>query len=71
MPGILPVQCRTDKSKVSKKGKLALYRTGNTYHTVTASEFNDKDMLVTVFENGDIKKEWTFEEVRKNAAIGE
>jgi len=59
----------TDKSKASKKGKLALYKTGETYHTVTASEFNDQDVMMTVFEDGELKKDWTFDEVRKNAAL--
>jgi nicotinamide phosphoribosyltransferase len=58
-----------DKSKTSKKGKLALYRATGEFHTVTASTFNDDDVLETVFEDGELKRDMTFDQVRKNAAL--
>lgn len=58
-----------DKTKTSKKGKLALYKVGNEYKTVTATTFNDQDVLQTVFEDGVIVKQYTFDEVRKNATL--
>jgi len=61
-----------DKSKVSKKGRLALEKVegahGATYRTVQESEA-ENDILQTVFENGEVVKEYTFEEVRNNAAL--
>ncbi len=59
----------TDQTKVSKKGKLALVETMDGYETVIqGSKWYDRDVLETVFENGKIVKEYTFEEVRKNVA---
>jgi nicotinic acid phosphoribosyltransferase len=59
----------TDHTKISKKGKLALVETMDGYETVMqGSKWYDRDVLETVFENGKIVKEYTFEEVRKNVA---
>jgi len=56
--------------KKSKAGKLKLIKRNNTYQTVAENEFPDlNDELVTVFENGKILKEYSFEEVRENARI--
>lgn len=57
-----------DSSKKSKKGILALVKddAGN-YNTVQTLDINDKNnIMTTVFENGVITKEYSFEEVRKN-----
>jgi len=67
-------------SKVSKKGRLKLIRVEEgdpmtegasvLWHTIGENEQPDKpDQLVTVFENGEIVKEWSFADVRKNAAL--
>lgn len=67
-------------SKVSKKGRLKLIRTEEgdplgegaftAWHTIGENEQPDKpDQLVTVFENGEIVREWSFADVRKNAAL--
>lgn len=65
-----------DKSKASKKGKLALQcvpgkslskYVGGSLKTVKAPI--DDDILETVFENGEIKKKYTFDEVRRNAEL--
>jgi nicotinamide phosphoribosyltransferase len=58
----------TDKGKRSKKGRLKLVRENGTYVTKAQSE-EGKDELVTVFENGEIKKEYKFEEVRANSRV--
>lgn len=55
-----------DISKVSKKGKLKLIKDDNgEFHTVGLDDPR-KDELVEVFRNGEILKEYTFDEVRKN-----
>jgi len=59
----------TDEVKISKKGKLALVENLDGYETVMqGTKWYDRDVLETVFENGKIVKEYTFEEVRKNVA---
>jgi nicotinamide phosphoribosyltransferase len=59
-----------DKSKASKKGKLKLVRietpNGLDYKTVNIDK-EGEDILVTVAENGFLKKFYTFDEVRKNS----
>jgi nicotinamide phosphoribosyltransferase len=61
-----------DESKASKKGKLKLVRVegahGKAFTTVKESD-EGVDALVTVFENGNLVKEYTFEEVRNNAEL--
>ena len=65
----------TQKSKNSKKGRLSLYRKDDQCVTMTHQEFRNlptkekiemPEVLETVFENGEIKKTRTFDEVRKN-----
>ena len=46
-----------DITKASKKGLLKLVRDGNTYATVGRDDPRE-DILVTVFENGKMVKEW-------------
>jgi nicotinamide phosphoribosyltransferase len=58
-----------DLSKASKKGRLALTKEGNTFNTVRQELAKGNDILETVFENGEIVKEITFDAVRKNAAL--
>jgi len=52
--------------KASKAGRLKLINDNGTYRTV-AGNAPGKDVLETVFENGEIKKSYTFEEIRKRA----
>ncbi|XP_050414175.1 nicotinamide phosphoribosyltransferase isoform X2 [Patella vulgata] len=60
----------TDLGKKSKKGRLTLELRGNDYVTVVEGKGDpSKDQLCTVFENGRLVKEFTFDEVRKNAEI--
>ncbi|MBN3318250.1 NAMPT phosphoribosyltransferase, partial [Atractosteus spatula] len=63
----------TDPSKGSKRGRLSLRRNSDGL-VETIEEGNGKpeeDMLVTVFENGTIVKEYTLEEIRKHAQLWE
>lgn len=55
-----------DITKASKKGLLKLVRDGNTYATVGIDDPRE-DVLVTVFEDGKMLKEWTWTEVENNA----
>ena len=57
----------TDAGKQSKKGRVTLYNNGqgNLFSDVINKDYPDE--LVTVFENGKIVKEYTFDEVRVNS----
>lgn len=60
----------TPSFKKSKGGRLKLVKLNNEYQTVQQDEYPElRDELVTVFENGEITQEWTFEQVRENAEI--
>ena len=55
--------------KKSKAGRLKLVKTLESYTTVRTEESHDaEDQLVTVFENGHLVNESTFEQVRERAA---
>jgi nicotinamide phosphoribosyltransferase len=55
----------TGSIKKSKGGKLKLVKINGAYQTVKQAEHTEiPDELVTVFENGGIIKQWTFEEVK-------
>lgn len=57
-----------DSGKTSKKGRLALVETDAGIKTVRASEINGyEDKLETVFRNGFILKDYSFDEIRRNA----
>lgn len=55
-----------DETKRSKAGRLKLVWDGKTLITVPESDPRP-DVLVTVFENGELVKKWKFEEIRANA----
>ncbi|PSL49435.1 nicotinamide phosphoribosyltransferase [Chitinophaga niastensis] len=56
--------------KKSKAGKLKLIKENGNFKTITAAEEPAAtDILQTVFENGVVTKSYTFEEVRKTAAL--
>ena len=57
-----------DKTKASKKGRLALVKNGENFFTVPETE-NTENLLDIVFEDGKIVKEIDFEAVRDNAEI--
>ncbi len=60
----------TDPDKRSKKGRLALIKTDNTrFETARQEQLgNRQDFLSPVFENGQLIREFSFDEVRANAA---
>lgn len=66
----------TDRNKASKKGILTLEYNSENNNYVTHEEQQDlnkkveiEDVLVTVFENGVLLKEYTIKEIRDNAKI--
>ncbi|QQR82710.1 nicotinate phosphoribosyltransferase [Candidatus Campbellbacteria bacterium] len=63
----------TDHSKRSKAGRLVLVKDDKTYKTMREEEAMRSGLpneLVTVFENGELLKEYTFAEIRERALIG-
>lgn len=59
----------TDFGKESKKGRVTLYRNENGFHTGLEGSSNYPEVLKTVYKNGKIIKEYSFDEIRKNASI--
>ncbi len=55
--------------KTSKKGKLKLVDVEGEYQTIQEATDEVGDIMVKVFENGEILKEWTFEEIQERAKI--
>jgi len=62
----------TDPGKQSKRGVLALRRTPNNhFETVRQVDCNPQDnLLLPVFRNGKILKQWNFSEVRQRSELG-
>jgi nicotinamide phosphoribosyltransferase len=61
----------TDKGKQSKKGQLKLVKSGGKLTTLTEGAGDPKDdVLVTVFQDGMLMQDWTFDEVRKRSEEG-
>lgn len=58
----------TDQGKKSKKGRMTLIRKDGQYATIRQEEYTSsaEEVLVPVFENGKVLKEYTFAEVRAN-----
>ncbi|OHA83448.1 MAG: nicotinate phosphoribosyltransferase [Candidatus Yonathbacteria bacterium RIFOXYC1_FULL_52_10] len=59
----------TDPGKRSKAGRLKLIRNGHGFETVREESAGD-DELVTVFENGELVREYSFQEIRDRATKG-
>lgn len=58
----------TDPGKRSKRGRLVLIRENGAIKTVSRDEGEGREKLLkVVWENGELVKEWTFDQVRKNA----
>ena len=59
----------TDPGKKSKSGDLTLVSEGGVYKTLKRENLKQgqTEQLVTVFENGNMTKEYSFEEVRGRA----
>ncbi len=60
----------TDQNKRSKKGKLAVIEpTSGNYKTIPEDELgSQKNILETVYRNGKLIREFSFDEVRENAS---
>ncbi len=58
----------TDNGKHSKRGRLKLIKVGETFKTVSQNDAGD-DILQTVFENGEILRTYSFDEVKRHAAL--
>jgi len=65
----------TSKMKKSKKGRMVLHKTGNTYMTITHSEdemyHQYLDKLQLVFRDGEVFNSPTFTEIRERAEMKE
>jgi nicotinamide phosphoribosyltransferase len=59
----------TTSFKLSKAGRLKLIKMDDHYLTTDIYSNDYKDELETVFENGEVTKEYTFEEIRDRAKI--
>lgn len=60
----------TESFKKSKGGRLKLIKTEKGYETIQENERPElKNELVTIFENGELVNEWTFEQVKENAKV--
>jgi hypothetical protein len=55
--------------KTSKAWKLKLIKTGDQFQTMEIYSNDRPDLLQTVFENGVIIKDHTFEDIRERAKI--
>lgn len=65
-----------DQAKISKRGNMKLVRRfgahGYSYETVCGKDLETDDRpneLVEVFRDGEMKQEWTFDQVRKRAEL--
>ena len=59
----------TDPGKTSKKGKLKLVKVGHHDYVTNSVDFGGKDELRTVFLNGKLITEYTFEEIKHNMEV--
>ena len=58
----------TDPGKRSKAGRLKLVRENGTLKTALR-ESQGEDLLVTVFENGRVTRDWSLSEIRERTSI--
>jgi nicotinamide phosphoribosyltransferase len=54
----------TDTTKKSKRGRMRVVKVGGKYSTIPYDNEDEPNELVTVFCNGDITKEYTFDQIR-------
>lgn len=59
----------TDSSKKSKAGRLVLIKSGHAYSTVRDENTTEKNLLVPVFENGKLLKDYSLSEIRTRANL--
>jgi nicotinamide phosphoribosyltransferase len=60
----------TDHGKISKRGQLALISSENGLKTVPLANNTDEDLLIYVWRDGVLLRDWTFEEVRERSNRG-
>jgi nicotinamide phosphoribosyltransferase len=58
----------TDSGKTSKRGKVTLYKDGKGGYFTDLEGRSEEEALVTVFKDGELFNELTFEQIRANAA---
>lgn len=58
-----------DKTKASKRGRMKLIKDSRVSYKTVPESHDGEDCLVTVFENGEIVKSWTVDEIRENSKI--
>jgi nicotinamide phosphoribosyltransferase len=58
-----------DSTKASKRGRLKLVKVGDEYLTMKVEDPAPTGLLKVVFEDGELKNQITFDQVRKNAAL--
>lgn len=56
----------TDFGKESKKGRITLYQNENGYYT-DLIDVSKESCMIKVFENGDVLKRYTMDEIRQNS----
>jgi len=61
----------TDRGKGQKRGRLALVRRDHHFKTVTVEREKSVPggLLQTVFLNGEVRREWALEEIRRRAEV--
>ncbi len=58
----------TDPGKRSKAGRLALLEEGGEWKTLRQEAADGRDRLLEVFRNGELRREWSLEQIRERAA---
>jgi nicotinamide phosphoribosyltransferase len=59
----------TDQGKISKKGRLKLIKNEQDQFETVPESAPGEDLLVEVFLNGEVVKEYKFDEIRENARL--
>jgi len=54
----------TDPGKKSKRGRQVLIKKDGEFKTVRQEDTSQDDEMYTVFENGELTTEWTFDQIR-------
>ena len=60
----------TDKGKASKTGQVTLYYTSEGYHSTVRADNALQEALELVYEDGELKRDMTFDEIRANTKKG-
>ena len=60
----------TDSGKNSKRGRMKLIKNNGSLITVAKMEYDDDNIMQPVFKNGELLRDFTFNEVRNNVLRG-